>query len=328
MPSTFTWKSKFALQKESVYNTYASSGIGAKGLYIYPETKPPKTDQPNMRELLNRQQPLTNVNDNKKGLKTWDHTIIFPFPKEAMGDILQAVFGTTVLGTAVSGFYPHIFTIKDGTPPSLSLCHKDGNREWQLAGGMVRSLNIAIQIGKAIQSKLILVGGKFTDIAETTPISVYVPTGEINEWLAQSSSAIFQINSVTYALDNVEFNFENALLDGVNESYGGGSEDRIALERTTMRITGKFSAKYTDATTLYALANAGTVIPITFQIGTLGGAYGLKITLSKCVLDYPEKGDREGLVYEDFTFEGQWDSAIATEVKIETYDKQAWPASS
>jgi hypothetical protein len=334
MGLTFGRNIKVALGQEAVYNTYVSPV--AHGIYVEPDGVDISPEKQIIELPVSRGVAMPNLADMAEGVKGWTGKLRFALSKEDMNWLILNLFGAVTTTLISGGFYTHVHLISNTTPKSLSVLYQHDlvgittpfKREWQLSGGMIKSLKLIFELNKPVMCEIELVGGTFLLTYPVGTAPTYSVPATDKPYFYTFKNGLFTINDLT-TWNRVELTFAPAIADGLEDSYEYGSDARKRLERAgepAMLITGT-AKRLLDEETNLAAWDALTTIGLVFLSGVIANpAYAFKIELTKLKLMTPPKRDKKGmgLFEETLSFKAFMESAN-TENRITINDTQATP---
>lgn len=205
---------------------------------------------------------------------------------DGVGDLLYNIFGGYAVGAAVSGVYPHTFSLlnsSDGQPPAHTITDNTNITATVLARAYAYACCSELTIsGNA--TGLVTVDAKFTSYASaaaasaptnTVTAEVVIPTYKSTVSVGGSGATNVREWGITISRD----------LEVVDTA--DGTTDPYAIVRKAMTVSGKLTFAAKDEAPLTALM-AGTQQAIVINIdsgGTVANVRNLTLTCTKGVYD-------------------------------------------
>jgi hypothetical protein len=205
---------------------------------------------------------------------------------DGVGDLLYNIFGGYAVGAAVSGVYPHTFSLlnsSDGQPPAHTITDNTNITATVLARAYAYACCSELTIsGNA--TGLVTVDAKFTSYASaaaasaptnTVTAEVVIPTYKSTVSVGGSGATNVREWGITISRD----------LEVVDTA--DGTPDPYAIVRKAMTVSGKLTFAAKDEAPLTALM-AGTQQAIVINIdsgGTVANVRNLTLTCTKGVYD-------------------------------------------
>lgn len=329
MPVVMGRNDIFGLAKETTYGTFVRP---TSGILILPPSNFTPTKQ-RMDEASAFGVAEKKLSDFAFGVRNWTGRLRGKLSREGLGIMLKNALGAHA-DTAHAPFTTHEFTASPSTPASVSalLMHgKSGDAvgwEWQLSGGMVKTLRVIGEINKPMEFEAELAGGKWDKQAFGTAPTIPVPTSG-QHWWAFNDGWSINVAGSAYAPRSFELVIENSLNDGLEDSYeiqtaAAAANDRVRMERggnPGIIWKGVFR-RLVQASAQIDKFVAGTTGSTTVQAGTENDTtnyFFLFQMASSIVTDY-QLNDSNGLWEEVITVEGY--QSAATDNKVQYKDKQ------
>ena len=324
---------------ETVYNTYV--GTDHLGFTVLPGSR--LSFEHDIREEMSaRGKAAMSPYDMAAGLRRWGYDGSFNLPKEGLGYWLYYTFGCVTSSVISGGFYKHIIDVNDpaigtdGTPPSISVRLLDDNREWHLAGGHVKSLELVMSLDNFWRVNFSLIGGTYANTALGAAPSYTVPAA--GRYYLTSDDFDFKVNTAgaaNWPAANFSVKFERNYAEDAEASYTSGSAERVRLASAgapAFTCTGSTRSLY-SATTTFDTFDAYTQFRVEAVNKTVAGenlvavstaGYALKVALEKCYAVAWDKEDAGGITLQKLDFRATYDTA-ATDIEVTTQDKLATP---
>lgn len=330
------------LFKEANYNEAWATGSPtfANCFYINPDFKlKPSTDP--LKAIQATGLSVLTFNEVAKGVHGWTLSFSGILPKERLGYLFYGLMGK--VASSGSTNYTHVFTPSTSAPPSFKVlisCKQIGATygEWRLSGGMIKSIEVQIVNNKEATLAVEMIGGTYSHVAFATTLTAVLPASPINAyyWCNDSNNLVTMlVNSNTHSyFQTVTIKIEQALADGVEESYNWGSPNRVRLERASSDECLKFSVKAVRTWSDETAANDFiTVLPtsgfveFTARLGvTSETSYGLTFNFGTRIISADPSPQGAGIMREEIELEGLSDTGVpGSDLVITLLDKWSEP---